>query len=268
MKAVSDEDIAAYHADGAIAVREVLDSKWLARLREAVEDDIRSPGPFYHGYDSDEGMFHGNLRLWQHHACFREICLDSHLPQLAQSVLQSRKINLLYDQLFVKESSMSQRTRWHNDQPYWPVSGTQVISIWLAMDKTTAENGRVEFIRGSHLWNKWYQPEPFGKTQAINGYERNPDYEDIPDIEANREDYDIISWDLEPGDAFIFSAMTVHGAGGSQLKDRRRRGYTVRYTGDDVRYDKRLGTSKPLHNEALSDGDELDSELFPLLIST
>ncbi len=260
-----DELIAAYQNDGAVPLRDVLNQDWLERLAAAIEDDIRSPGPFYHGYDSDEGMFHGNLRLWQNHPVFRDICLNSHLPDIAQSFLKSDKINLLYDQLFVKESRMNQRTRWHNDQPYWPVSGKQVISIWLALDKTTAENGRVEFIRGSHKWDKWYQPEPFGKTEAINAYERNPAYEDIPDIEAQREDYDIISWDLEPGDAFVFNAMTVHGAGGNQLQDRRRRGYTVRYTGDDVRYDKRIGTSKPLHNDALKDGDELDSELFPLL---
>ena len=40
------------------------------------------------------------------------MCLDSQLPALAQAFLGSNKVNLLYDQLFVKEASMSQRTRW------------------------------------------------------------------------------------------------------------------------------------------------------------
>ena len=103
---------------------------------------------------------------------------------------------------------------------------------------------------------------------AFTHYETNPDYEDIPDIEADREHYEIISWDLEPGDAYVFHAMTVHGAGVNQLRDRRRRGYTVRYTGDDVSYDERVGTSKPLHCAELAGGDVLDSAQFPLLIST
>ncbi len=265
--AVLQNDIDAFHRDGAVALRGLVDSRWQQRLAEAIEADIQNPGPFFHGYESDEGRFHGNLRIWQTHEAFADICLRSHLPALAQQFLRSQKVNLLYDQLFVKESNMRQRTRWHNDQPYWPIRGRQVLSIWIALDPTTAENGRVEFVRGSHLWERWFQPEVFGKTAAINQYERNPEFEDIPDIEADRDSYDIISWDLQPGDVYVFHAMTVHGAGGNQRADLRRRGYTVRYIGDDITYDLRLGLSKPLLNPQLRQGDPLDSEQYPLIIA-
>jgi len=99
-------------------------------------------------------------------------------------------------------------------------------------------------------------------------YETNPDYEPMPDIEVDREQYDVISWDLDPGDVYVFHAMTVHGAGGNAGPGRRRRGYTVRYTGDDVTYDERLGTSIPLRCEQLRDGDPLDCGQFPLIIDT
>ena len=36
--------------------------------------------------------------------------------------------------------------------------------------------------------------------------------EPMPDIDAQREDYDIRSWSLEPGDAIAFHFMTIHGA--------------------------------------------------------
>jgi ectoine hydroxylase-related dioxygenase (phytanoyl-CoA dioxygenase family) len=183
-----------------------------------------------------------------------------------QELFATKKINLLYDQLFVKESRMNQRTRWHNDQPYWPILGQQVASIWIALDHTTADNGRLEFIRGSHRWGRWFQPETFGKTTGISPYARNPNYEDIPDIESHRNTYDIISWDLEPGDVYLFNGMTVHGAGGNELHDQRRRGYTVRYVGDDVTYDPRIGTSEPLLFNQLKSGDPLDSERYPVLI--
>jgi len=264
---VNAADIDQFQTDGAVALRGVLDAQWLNKIATAIEDDIKNPGPFYHGYDSDEGLFHGNLRLWESHPAFHDICLNSYLPAIAKEFLRSKKINLLYDQLFVKESRMSQRTRWHNDQPYWPISGEQVVSIWIALDLTTNENGRVEFIRGSHKWQRWFQPEPFGKTETITEYEKNPAYEDIPDIEADRDSYEIVSWDLNPGDVYVFHAMTVHGSGGNLLHDRRRRGYTVRYTGDDVVYDQRIGTSPPLHCDALSDGDPLDCDRYPLIIA-
>lgn len=263
---VHSSDVDAFNRDGAVPLRGVVSRAQLDRIADAIEDDIRDPGPFFHGYESDDGRFHGNLRLWETNSEFRDICLNSDLPQIAQSFFSSKKTNLLYDQLFVKEASMSQRTRWHNDQPYWPIRGWQVLSIWIALDETTAENGRVEFIRGSHLWGRWFQPEVFGKTDAIDQYERNPDFEDIPDIEADRSSYDIVSWDLEPGDVYVFHAMTVHGAGGNSTSSRRRRGYTVRYTGDDVVYDVRKGLSKPLLCDELRPGDPLDSDRYPIVV--
>ncbi len=259
--------ISRFRTDGVVVARQCVSDRWLKALAGAVEADIESPGPFFHGYQSDnnQGRFHGNLRLWVHDATFREFCFTSPLPGLAAQFLQSQKINLLYDQLFVKEPNTHNRTRWHNDQPYWAMRGWQVLTFWIALDPVTAESGALEFIPGSHRWGRWFQPEAFGETQGQNRYEINPDYEPIPDIQSQREDYRFISWDLEPGDAYVFHGLMVHGAGGNLRGDRRRRGYAVRYTGDDVVYDTRPGTNEYLRSEKHSDGDLLDSEHYPVV---
>ena len=110
MSVISESDLRAFDADGVVPLRGVLDSDLLHRLEDAVERDIENPGPFFHGYESEEGRFHGNLRIWQNDATFYECCIESELPYIAQQFFGSKKINLLYDQLFVKEASMSQRT--------------------------------------------------------------------------------------------------------------------------------------------------------------
>ena len=178
-------------------------------------------------------------------------------------------MNLLYDQLFVKEPGANHPTRWHNDQPYWPVSGMDVISIWIALDPTNEENGRLEFVAGSHRWDRWFQPEPFGPNRSVdgNGYESNPRYEPMLDIEAERDQHRILTWDLEPGDVYVFNAMTVHGASGNSSGQRRRRGYTVRYCGDDVYYDPRPGVSKPMLVEGKTKGERIDSDQCPLIFT-
>lgn len=263
---VTPADVEAYERDGVTVLRQVVTADWHARLEAAIERDMREPGPYFHGYESDGGgRFHGNLRLWERDPVFREFCLHSLLPDVAQQCLRARKVNLLYDQLFVKEPGTSNPTRWHNDQPYWPIRGWQVLSIWVALDVTTMQSGALEFVRGSHRWNRWFQPEAFGKTATASEYEANPDYEPMPDIDAARDRYDIVSWDLEPGDAYVFHGLTVHGAGGNHLCDRRRRGYTIRYTGDDVVYDQRAGTNANLRNASLRDGDALDSTQYPVV---
>ena len=51
-----------------------------------------------------------------------------------------------------------------------------------------------------------------------------------------RDKYEIISFDMNPGDILAFHALVVHGSSGNFSKDRRRRGYAVRYTGKEVFY--------------------------------
>ncbi len=262
---ITDETIERYRADGAVVIRGLVDDAWRDRLAAAIERDIARPGPFDHSYDVAGGRFHGNLRIWEHDPDFAEFCLRGPAVDVARRIVGASRLNLLYDQLFVKEAGADHPTRWHNDQPYWPVSGRDVVSVWVALDHTDAGNGRLEFVRGSHAWDRWFQPEAFGPNRGASAYARNPDYEIIPDIEADRDAYDIVTWDLDPGDVYVFSAMTLHYAGGNATDARRRRGYTVRYCGDDARYDPRIGVSGPLLIDGLEAGARLDSEQCPVV---
>ena len=149
--------------------------------------------------------------------------------------------------------------------PIGPSTGTRCFQFWVALDPTTAATGALEFVRGSHRWGRLYQPEVFGRT-AMDNYERNPDYEVVPDIELERPAYDIFSFDLEPGDVYAFHGLVLHGAGGNCSESVRRRGYTARYTGDDVTYSTRPGTNKGLRNSLLAEGDPLDSAQYPVVL--
>ncbi|MCS5689934.1 MAG: phytanoyl-CoA dioxygenase family protein [Actinomycetota bacterium] len=264
---VTDQERDAYRRDGAVPLRGVVDGDWLEILEAGVERDISEPGPFFHGYVPDNGVgkFHGNIRLWENDSELGRFCTSGPLVSVAAQLFESSKVNLFYDQLFVKEQGTENRTRWHNDLPYWPIRGSQIMSFWVALDDVTLDSGALEFLKASHLADIWYQPETFGKTSGHGEYERNPDYVDMPDVEATRNDYEILTWDLEPGDVYAFHAMTVHGAGGNLRSDVRRRGYTVRYCGDDAVYDTRKGTQGHLQSDRHRDGDSLDSDLYPVV---
>lgn len=258
-----------YNEKGASIIRQCVSQKWLEKLRRAIEKDISNPGPFVHSYKAENGTgaFHGNLRTWENDSSFKSFCFESALPELASKLMESKYINLFYDQLFVKEPGTLNRTRWHNDQPYWPIRGWKVMSFWIALDPVDNSTGALEFISGSHRWNRWFQPEAFGDTEGIHTYEINPNYESIPDIESARGDYDIISWELEPGDVYIFHGLTVHGSGGNRSTNFRRRGYAVRYTGDEVVYDIRLGTNEHLCSQIHKNGVPLNSEQYPTVFT-
>ena len=69
---------------------------------------------------------------------------------------------------------------------------------------------------------------------------------------ANRGDYKILSWDLEPGDLVAHHVMNVHGAP-ENTADIRRRGLAIRWIGGEAAFDPRPET-QPLLRAAVGDG--------------
>ena len=264
---LNNEALSVFEKEGVVLLKKAINKNWRSILIDSIDKDIDEPGPFYHDYKtkSCKGKFHGSMRIWEHNEGFKKYCLKSPLPHFAAQLLNSKKINLFYDQLFVKEPECTNRIRWHNDLPYWPLRGWGVISFWVSLDKIRKENGSMEFIRGSHKWGKLFQPEHFAPGVS-DPYEINPEFEKIPDIESNRDKYDIISFDMNPGDLLAFNALVVHGSGGNLSKKHRRRGYAVRYTGDNVFYSKRMGSHKDLRNSQLEEGDYLTSGQYPIVL--
>ena len=91
----------------------------------------------------------------------------------------------------------------------------------------------------------------------------DPDYQPVPDIDGNPGDYEILAWDLEPGDCVVFSGLCLHGAPGNQTT-RTRRAVSVRYTGDDVRFAVKRKSIPFPYDPGLRHGDRLSGDLFPI----
>ena len=158
----------------------------------------------------------------------------------------------------VKEPGAVSPTPWHQDLNYWPVEGKQICSAWIAFDHVDRANGGMEFVAGSHEAGHRYQPFDFRQTDAVE----TDEFEPLPDVDARRADLRILTWDLAPGDAVVFSALTLHGAAGNATGDRRRRALSIRYAGDDARFTRRKKMIRLLRDPGLEVGDRLDCDLF------
>jgi ectoine hydroxylase-related dioxygenase (phytanoyl-CoA dioxygenase family) len=212
---IDDSDVAAYDRDGVVCLRGRFDSRWIERLRGAIERDIVSPGPSATNFaeGSSAGTFFGDMFMWRRDADFRAAALESPAPAIAARLMGSKTADFFYDQLFVKEPSTAHPTPWHQDQPYWPVKGWQIASVWIALDKVDRSNGAVEFVAGSHRWGINYRPTPFRKGHEVKF--TSSDLAAIPDIDSERSKYDIRWWEMASGDCLVFHAMIVHGAPGN-----------------------------------------------------
>jgi len=256
-----------YAADGVVLVRGLLDPAWVARLAAAIDRAMANPGPQAIEFNDrgSPGRFFGDMFMWQRDADFRAAFFETAAAAAAGQLMGARHVHLFYDQIFAKEPGTPRRTPWHQDAPYWPVTGDMLATVYLALDPIDAENGGVEYIAGSHRWATDYAPAPFreGGT-AARRYVKSP-LPSLPDIDGNRGALDIRSFDLAPGDAVIFHARLIHGASGNASATRRRRTLALRFAGDDVRWKPHSGTFKMLRMANLPLGAPLSGPLFPIL---
>jgi ectoine hydroxylase-related dioxygenase (phytanoyl-CoA dioxygenase family) len=270
---VSNVDIERFWHDGAICLRGVFSEEWLDVLRQATDAAIADPGPLsIDASNSGDKRFFIELGLWSRMPSVKRFIYDSPAAQVAKSLLRTQRVNLFFDQLFVKEPGAVEPTPWHQDQPYWPIAGRQVLSLWIPMDPVTLSSGGLEYVRGSHEWNRRFHPVNFGKTTAeIDAVLSKLDGEKLPPIDADRSQYEFLSWDMQPGDVLVHQAMTVHGASGNGSLANRRRAYSVRWSGDDAIWDPRPGLLETIPGPSTLPypqvaGAKMDSEAFPLIL--
>eukprot|EP00058_Branchiostoma_floridae_P027272 XP_002612763.1 hypothetical protein BRAFLDRAFT_97256 [Branchiostoma floridae] len=94
----------------------------------------------------------------------------------------------------------------------------------------------VQFVRGSQGWG-WFCPRKFATTlnySLTGGDTGSKTFRDVPDIDGDRDKYDILTWDVQPGDCIVFHMKTLHGAPANPSLSLRRRVVSTRWVGDDA----------------------------------
>jgi len=263
---IPDDDLRAYREDGAIVLRQVYSAHWIDVLRAGVERNLAEPGPFGKRYtpEGQPGMFFGDYCNWQRIPEYRSFFLESPAKDYAAALMGSDKVNLYHEHVLVKEPGTREKTPWHHDQPYYPVDGDHLVSMWIPLDPVPLET-TLEFVAGSHRWGKWFQPSRFADAKAHPT--RESKFSAPPDIDAERAQHRILAWALEPGDCLAFGGLTLHGAAGNASSSTRRRAFSARFTGEDARWVLRDGFMSPPPPErgGPAVGARLDSEAFPVL---
>ncbi len=268
------QTIREYEENGVCVVRNVLSPEWIARMADATDRILANPGPGSIEYTAEgkSGRYYGDFFIWRRDSDFKEFMRSSPLPRLAAEFMQAEELRFFYDQLLVKEPRTEEHTPLHQDLPYWPIRGKQIISIWSGFDPVTEEAGAVQYIKGSHKWGKFYAPATFGSDSKFADIYRKAGLEEMPDPEQLIEDNEMLFWDLAPGDVVVHHPLTLHFSPGNLTASGRRRGLALRYIGEDVTWDDRPGTfiKNPALAETLPpvkfrDGESLHGELFPLV---
>lgn len=254
-----------FRRDGAVCLRGLLTPAEVELLREGIDANLAAPSPRAKvaSRPGDPGFFIEDFCNWQDNEAYRRVIFDSALPAAAGALTGSRTIRLYHDHMLTKEPGTRAPTPWHQDQPYYNIEGEQNVSMWIAVDPVR-RHSTLEFVAGSHR-GPWLMPRSFMDHQAKWFPEGS--LADLPDIDGQRDRHRILGWEIEPGDVVCFHMLALHASGGVD-GDRRRRVFSVRFLGDDIRHAPRRWVTSPEFPglaERLPAGAPMDDPLFPVL---
>ena len=286
------QEIECYARERVIHVSGVLSDEWL-QLIGSVVDELTQSG----------GLQSMAANAWHTNDAMHRIIMTCPVAHLAQQLLDHitpagdpepsgafKPIRFFYDQMFVKhpkdhvesgswESLTDARghlgnTPWHQDITFWPVSGDQIVSIWIALDRTDPSNGGLEFVPGSSDFLDRYEAVGVGDNGRIqfasNTLKSLPRINSVTSGESGA-DLSSISFDMEAGDILIFDSKILHGAP-PNVSDRPRRGLALRYLGSDVVLDDaKYGEGTVMapfdcYDDSLVNGDSVRGYAYPQIL--
>jgi hypothetical protein len=230
---VPDDVVHSYRAEGYAFLRGLISPEWLEVIRDGVEHNLAHPSPWAEQLQKHGGRFLTDNSNFSVNGEFQRLLYDSPIVDTLGKLIGADRLWLYYDQVFYKDGEAA-RTLWHQDMSYYLMEpGQQVIGAWISLDALPKELS-LEVVARSHLGPVHNPLRPKNPLTAYCDIGGPP----LPDIEAHRDEYEIVSFATEPGDMLIFHPNMFHG-GAPMVAGQRRRTMTINVFGPEMRFQPR-----------------------------
>jgi phytanoyl-CoA hydroxylase len=261
---LSQNQIAAYRENGFLAIPDFLDADELATWRRVTDEAVALRIGNAQGLSNtgDEGfgdafyrkVFTQCLRLADIHAGMRELIYDARIAEMVGTLAGVDGIRVWHDQALFKPP-YGNGTAWHLDTPYWSFHSRDALSIWIALDDATLENGCMWYVPGSH------------KTAAFDNVGIGQNMGDLFNIYPQWKTIAPVPVPLPAGGAAIHNGLCAHGAG-ANMTNKPRRAMTCAFMPDGCTFNGQKNILPKEMFEKLKPGDLLnDPHQNPLLWS-
>jgi phytanoyl-CoA hydroxylase len=267
---LTQEQIESYRKDGFLLVEGFLNEDELSFWRNAVTEAIQQRnGRKFANSDSkvgeDDGInkdsdyygkvFDQMLNLWQTNDDVKKIMLDKNIGRMVAELAGWEGTRIWHDQALIKRP-WANPTSWHLDTPFWSFSDRRALSIWVALDDATLENGCLYFIPGSYHATTFDNPGIGKNMDAV--------FQTYPQFIKTRS----VAVPMKAGSCSFHNGLTIHGAG-ANMTNGFRRAMTCAYMPDGAIFN---GIKNILSDEqvaALRVGDLLNDDVQnPMIYST
>lgn len=197
-----------YHRDGYVIFREVIDTD-LIREADAHVRWLQQRYPDRRGEDLSTELV-AKDPFWVH------LVSDDRLLDIANTFI-GPDIALFASHYISKPPLAGKPVPWHQDGAFWPLEPMAVVTLWLAVDEASPENGCLRVIPGTHT----------GDLHAIREHQSG---EAVFDVESavTVDETKAVDLVLNPGDVEVHHPNIMHGSNRNDSPNRRC-GLTIRY---------------------------------------
>jgi len=214
---VTQQQLEEYQENGFIIIEDFLSEDELASWREMVDEAVAqrgnrklADGSMEDGEDEYyDNVFVQRINLWQDHQGIREIILNEKLGKMAATLAGVDGIRVWHDQALIKQP-YGNPTGWHLDNPYWSFHTQHSLSIWVALDDATLENGCLYFLPGTHKLATFDNVDIGANIGGL--FEVYPEWRNIEPVPAV----------MKAGSCSFHNGLTAHGAGANMTPHPRR----------------------------------------------
>ena len=256
---LSIDQIEKFQNDGYVVIEDFLSETELDFWREALNEAIAKRKGYkmpdrkevYGKGDDNDKTYYDNvfdqlINLWQDNEKMRKIMLDERLGKMAAQLSGADGIRIWHDQALIKKP-WANPTSWHLDTPYWSFTDRRALSIWVALDDATYENGCLFFLPGTNHKTTFENPGIGKNMGAI--------FITYQDLIHNKS----VSAPMKAGSCSFHNGLTVHGAN-ANMTPGIRRAMTCAYMPDGNTFN---GTQNILSDDQIINlkvGDLLNDE--------
>ena len=150
----------------------------------------------------------------KHDAFWVRAVMDDRLLDIVELVLGG-DIACFTSHYICKPAHDGRPVLWHQDGAYWKLEPMEALTVWLAVDATTRENGCLQVIPGSH-------------RIALERPELNVDVDNMlysqvqgSLVERLAQEHGVVHIELEPGDVSIHHPHVLHCSDANRSPHRR-----------------------------------------------
>jgi ectoine hydroxylase-related dioxygenase (phytanoyl-CoA dioxygenase family) len=168
-----------------------------------------------------------NFVNWWHkrNRFLHDVCMDPRILDHVEDLL-GPSFFLWGSQFFVKEPGEERIVPWHQDAQYWPLTPQHAVTVFIAITDCLPENACMRVIPGTH-------------RAGILRHHTSEDGRHVLRQELDEGEFDpedAVDLDLRAGEISLHHDGLVHGSG-ANLSTRRRVGFTMRFSGTEVKCD-------------------------------